>query len=63
MKKYYTCPMVEIKAFDIEDVVMVSTNLSMEELNKLDDNTRNTVKATFKSSVKANTPSGIVVEW
>lgn len=67
MKKNYTCPMVEVKAFDIEDVVMLVSAITPEQ-NIVDMSSGNTalndVKSTFKANVGAATNNkGIVVEW
>ena len=61
MKKIYTCPMVEVNAFDIEDVVMLSG--IVEDMSG--ENTGlNDIKGAFKANVStATSGKGIVVEW
>ena len=60
MKKNYTCPVVEVNAFDFEDVVMVSSyNVSLEA--------KTTDAAAYNVAVsklkKAAGETKVVVEW
>lgn len=59
MKKNYTCPVVEVNAFDFEDVVMVS-NVSYEVKASTPDAYAASL-AKLKAAAAAE--SKIVVEW
>ena len=59
MKKNYTCPVVEVNAFDFEDVVMVS-NVSYE----VKDSNAAAYAASLQRLKDAAAAKGkIVVEW
>ena len=59
MKKNYTCPVVEVNAFDFEDVVMVS-NVSYE-VKTSDADAYAASLDRLKTAAKAK--NKIVVEW
>ena len=59
MKKNYTCPVVEVNAFDFEDVVMVSSVSYETKQTNIDAYN----SALAKLQAAATAENKIVVEW
>ena len=60
MKKNYTNPVVEICTFDIEDVVLAASQVS---LGKGSASYNDATVANFKSAVQASDAGAVFVQW